>query len=152
MVRYIGALPTDSHNTGVTEASPVISAPVWILRNQKHLQQQKDDFIGIASHELKTPVTSIKGYAQVLEKMLLRKGDVKEAMMMNRMDAQVRRLTNLIGDLLDVTKINSGKLQFNDTEFDFNPMVKVLIEDLQRTTEKAYTGRKIRANRPGVRR
>ncbi|MEI9810100.1 MAG: histidine kinase dimerization/phospho-acceptor domain-containing protein [Bacteroidota bacterium] len=125
---------------------------MWILRNQKHLQQQKDDFIGIASHELKTPVTSIKGYAQVLEKMLLRKGDVKEAMMMNRMDAQVRRLTNLIGDLLDVTKINSGKLQFNDTEFDFNPMVKVLIEDLQRTTEKAYTGRKIRANRPGVRR
>ncbi|MEP6674669.1 MAG: PAS domain S-box protein [Ferruginibacter sp.] len=106
------------------------------ITEQKHLQQQKDDFIGIASHELKTPVTSIKGYAQVLEKMLLKKGDVKEAMMMNRMDGQIKRLTSLIGDLLDVTKISSGKLQFNDTEFDFNPMVRELMEDMQRTTER----------------
>ncbi|MEO5591484.1 MAG: PAS domain S-box protein [Chitinophagaceae bacterium] len=106
------------------------------ITEQKHLQQQKDDFIGIASHELKTPVTSIKGYAQVLEKMLLKKGDVKEAMMMNRMDMQIKRLTSLIGDLLDVTKINSGKLQFNDDVFDFNTMVKELTEDLQQTTEK----------------
>jgi PAS domain S-box-containing protein len=106
------------------------------ITEQKHLQQQKDDFIGIASHELKTPVTSIKAYTQVLERMLLKKGESKEASMISRMDAQLNRLTSLIGDLLDVTKINSGKLQFNDREFDFNPMVKELVEDLQRTTEK----------------
>src|SRR6201999_923154 len=76
------------------------------ITEQKLLQQQKDDFIGIASHELKTPVTSIKAYTQVLEKMLLKKGDVKEAGMISRMDAQLNRLTSLIGDLLDVTKIN----------------------------------------------
>lgn len=106
------------------------------ITDQKLLQQQKDDFIGIASHELKTPVTSIKAYTQVLEKMLTRKGDVKEAQMIGRMDAQINRLTSLIGDLLDVTKINSGKLQFNDSEFDFVPMVCELVEDLQRTTER----------------
>jgi len=106
------------------------------ITEQKHLQQQKDDFIGIASHELKTPVTSIKAYTQVLEKMLLRKGETKEAEMISKMDGQINRLTSLIGDLLDVTKINSGKLQFNDREFDFIPMVKELTEDLQRTTDK----------------
>lgn len=106
------------------------------ITEQKQLQQQKDDFIGIASHELKTPVTSIKAYAQVLEKMLRQKGDIKESQMITRMDAQINRLTSLIGDLLDVTKINSGKLQFNYEEFDFNQMVKDLIEDLQRTTQK----------------
>ena len=106
------------------------------ITEQKYLQQQKDDFIGIASHELKTPVTSIKAYTQVLEKMLQRKGETKEAEMISRMDGQINRLTSLIGDLLDVTKINSGKLQFNDREFEFIPMVKELIEDLQRTTEK----------------
>ena len=106
------------------------------ITEQKLLQQQKDDFIAIASHEVKTPVPSIKGYAQVPEKMLLKKGDVKEAMMMNRMDGQVKRLTNLIADLLDVTKINSGKLQFRNTVFDFNPMVKELVEELQRTSER----------------
>lgn len=106
------------------------------ITEQKHIQQQKDDFIGIASHELKTPVTSIKAYTQVLEKMLLKKGETKEAAMITRMDGQINRLTSLISDLLDVTKINSGKLQFNDREFDFVPMVQDLIEDLQRTTEK----------------
>ncbi len=106
------------------------------ITEQKHIQQQKDDFIGIASHELKTPVTSIKAYTQVLEKMLLKKGETKEAAMITRMDGQINRLTSLISDLLDVTKINSGKLQFNDREFDFVPMVQDLVEDLQRTTEK----------------
>ncbi len=106
------------------------------ITEQKLLQQQKDEFIGIASHELKTPVTSIKGYTQVLEKMFTKRGDTNEAAMMKKMDAQINRLTSLIGDLLDVTKINSGKLQFNETEFDFNEMVKELVEDLQRTTNK----------------
>ncbi|SKB46661.1 PAS domain S-box protein [Daejeonella lutea] len=106
------------------------------ITEQKHLQQQKDDFIGIASHELKTPVTSIKAYTQVLEKILSKKGETKEAEMISRMDGQINRLTSLIGDLLDVTKINSGKLQFNDRDFQFIPMVKELIEDLQRTTDK----------------
>jgi PAS domain S-box-containing protein len=106
------------------------------ITEQKHMQRQKDDFIGIASHELKTPVTSIKAYTQVLEKMLLKKGDIKEAAMINRMDVQINRLTSLISDLLDVTKINSGKLQFNDSEFDFILMLRELVEDLQRTAEK----------------
>ena len=107
----------------------------WIEK-LKIQQQQKDEFIGVASHELKTPVTSIKAYTQVLQKMLEKRGDIKEAEMIGRMDAQINRLTSLIGDLLDVTKINSGKLQFNYGEFDFNQMVKDLIEDLQRTTQK----------------
>lgn len=106
------------------------------ITEQKHLQQQKDDFIGIASHELKTPVTSIKAYTQILERMLLKKGEEKEAGMISKMDAQINRLTSLIGDLLDVTKINSGKLQFNDRHFDFNELVCEIVEELQRTTEQ----------------
>ncbi|MHB1179983.1 MAG: PAS domain-containing sensor histidine kinase, partial [Daejeonella sp.] len=106
------------------------------ITEQIYLQRQKDDFIGIASHELKTPVTSLKAYTQVLEKMLHKQGETKEAAMVSRMDGQINRLTSLIGDLLDVTKINSGKLQFNDRDFMFNQMVRELIEDLQGTTNK----------------
>ena len=102
----------------------------------KQLQQQKDEFLGIASHELKTPVTSIKAYAQVLESMFRDSGDNRKADMVKKMDLQVNRLTNLIQDLLDVTKIHTGKLLFNDREFVFNDLVKELIEDLQRTTKK----------------
>lgn len=106
------------------------------ITDQKLLQQQKDDFIGIASHELKTPVTSIKAYAQVLQKMLSEQGQDRASYMVSKMDSQIDRLTSLIADLLDVTKINSGKLQFNDSRFDFNNLVKELIEDLQHTAGK----------------
>jgi signal transduction histidine kinase len=105
------------------------------LIEQKGLQRQKDEFIGIASHELKTPVTSIKAYTQVLERILKQKGDLKEAAMMGKMDAQLTRLTSLIADLLDVTKMNSGRLQFNNTDFDLNDMIRFVVEDLQRTTD-----------------
>lgn len=106
------------------------------ITDQKSIQQQKDNFIGIASHELKTPVTSIKGYTQLLEMRLREKGAVEESAMMGKLDKQLNRLTNLISDLLDVTRINAGKLEFMDDVFDFNPMVKELVEDLQRTTVK----------------
>jgi len=106
------------------------------IDEQKQLQRQKDDFLGIASHELKTPVTSIKAYAQVLGAMLTREGETKKAEMVTRMDAQVNRLTNLIGDLLDVTKINSGRLQFNKIWFDFNQVIQETVDDLQHTTQK----------------
>lgn len=105
------------------------------ISEQKQLQQQKDDFIAIASHELKTPVTSIKGFAQVLQKIAEKQGDGMTADMMARLNKQVNRLTYLIGDLLDVTKINAGQLQFNDDDFDLNQLATELTEDLQSTTE-----------------
>jgi len=104
------------------------------VHHQKELEKQKDNFLGIASHELKTPVTSLKAYAQVMESMFKRSGDFKNADLLGKMNKQVDRLTNLFSDLLDVTKINSGRLQFNNAEFDFNEMVEEVIEDVQRTS------------------
>lgn len=106
------------------------------ISERKFLQQQKDNFLGIASHELKTPVTSIKAYTQVLQKMMEQRGELTEAAMIAKMDKQLNRLVSLIGDLLDVTKMNSGKMQFNEQKFEFNDCIKELVEDLQRTTEK----------------
>lgn len=106
------------------------------IDEQKQMQRQKDDFLGIASHELKTPVTSIKAYAQVLGAMLSNEGEEKKAQMVMKMDAQLNRLTNLIGDLLDVTKINSGRILFNKVWFDFNRAVEECVQDLQHTTNK----------------
>ena len=56
--------------------------------------------------------------------------------MIGKMDRQLNRLTSLIGDLLDVTRLNAGKLQFNDQYFDFSAHVSELIDDLQRTLDK----------------
>ncbi|UKT62414.1 PAS domain-containing sensor histidine kinase [Pedobacter mucosus] len=106
------------------------------VTNQVNLQQQKDEFLGVASHELKTPVTSIKAYAQVLERIIRSEGDERKANLVMKMDLQLNRLTDLIGDLLDVTKIQSGKMTFNATQFDFDLAVADLVEDIQLTTSK----------------
>lgn len=111
----------------------------WIGTNTdinefKMLQRQKDNFLGIASHELKTPVTSLKAYTQVLEVLLKKQGDDKKAELVHKMDLQLNKLTSLIRDLLDVTKIQSGKMQLNDAPFEFKELVEETIEELQRTT------------------
>ncbi|WP_256009071.1 PAS domain-containing sensor histidine kinase [Desertivirga xinjiangensis] len=106
------------------------------IHESKVLEKQKDNFLGIASHELKTPVTSIKAYTQVLEAMLRKEGDDRKAGLVYKMDVQLNKLTSLIGDLLDVTKIQTGRMQFNDDYFEFNNLVEEIIEELQRTTAK----------------
>jgi PAS domain S-box-containing protein len=133
-IRWIACTGNPQYD-GAGSFSGYIGACVDITE-QKQLQNQKDEFIGIASHELKTPVTSIKAYAQVLEAMFRKSGDERKANMVVKMNNQIDRLTSLIGDLLDVTKIQSGRLQFNDTLFDFNQLMHDMVEDLQRTTEK----------------
>jgi len=116
------------------------------VSKQVQLQQQKDEFLGIASHELKTPVTSIKAYAQVLEKMIRNEGDEKKAGMVRKMDLQLNRLTGLIGDLLDVTKIQSGKMTFNPTKFDFDHAVGEIVDEMQHITSKHHIKADLNSN------
>lgn len=106
------------------------------ITERRKLERQKDEFIGIASHELKTPVTSIKVYAQLLQRKFRTTADVSSAEMVDKMNTQLDKLTNLIADLLDVTKIQGGKLQFHESNFEFNALVEEVIEEMQRTTEK----------------
>jgi PAS domain S-box-containing protein len=113
------------------------------ITSQKELQRQKDEFIGIASHELKTPVTSIKAYAQLLKEMSANRGDALETQMLTKMDGQITKLTTLISDLLDVTKIQAGKLQFNDAYFDFDKLANDIVEELQRTTNRHQISKKL---------
>jgi signal transduction histidine kinase len=63
-------------------------------------------------------------------------GDENSVAMLGRMDAQVNKLTLLINDLLDATKIDGGKLQFHEESFSFNELTDEIIEEVQRTTER----------------
>ena len=56
--------------------------------------------------------------------------------MLVKVDGQLDRLTNLITNLLDVTKIEQGKLQYKESSFDFNELISEVIEDIQRTAER----------------
>ncbi len=99
----------------------------------KQLESQKDNFLGIASHELKTPLTSLKLYTQFIKTNLEKAGDPKNAEVAGRMDYQIDLLTGLINELLDVTKIQKGQIQLNETLFDFDKLVDEVVEEQQMT-------------------
>lgn len=95
---------------------------------RKEAERKKDDFISIASHELKTPLTSVKGYIQLLERGLS-KGDIDNVKShLSKAQVQLEKLNGLIADLLDISKIESGKLKFNKQYFDIDPLLDSIIE------------------------
>ncbi|WP_316819572.1 hybrid sensor histidine kinase/response regulator [Pedobacter gandavensis] len=84
---------------------------------RKQAERKKDEFISIASHELKTPLTSVKGYVQLLDRSI-DKGDVPTLKKhLAKAQVQLEKLNELITDLLDISKIESGKLKFNKQPF-----------------------------------
>jgi PAS domain S-box-containing protein len=97
----------------------------------KGLNAKKDEFIGLASHELKTPVTSISGYLQIIERGLA--ADDKNKAFINKALLQVNKLTTLISDLLDVSKIQMGKLPFSYTSFDLAELLTDVAEMMQQS-------------------
>jgi len=111
----------------------------------KQLQMQKDNFLGIASHELKTPLTSLKLYSQFLETDLLKAGEMKQAAVAQKMHLQIEKLSDLINDLLDVTKIQNGQMQLNKSQFDFDELVEEIITEQQMTAihQIVFNGEKI---------
>lgn len=100
------------------------------------LERQKNDFISMASHELKTPVTSIKGYTQALHRRFQKEGNKEAENFLAKMDNQINKLTALIGDLLDATKVTAGQLEYNIDLFDFNSLVSEVTEEMQQTSRK----------------
>ena len=111
----------------------------WIGTNtditkQKEVERMKDDFLSIASHELRTPLTTIKAYGQIAEGLLENNGDTQTLGMVKKMGLQVNKLTNLIGNLLDITRIQQGKLIYTESFFNLNDFIREEIDDIQRTS------------------
>lgn len=101
------------------------------IEDQKNDMEKKDEFISMASHELKTPVTSLKAYTEILM-MNLESGESTGALkILTKMDTQIEKLTRLIGDLLDASKASAGQLKFYYENIDFNEMVDEVISVMQ---------------------
>ena len=98
---------------------------------RKEAERKKDEFISIASHELKTPMTSIKGYIQLLERSLDKEDLETTRVRLHKVQNQVEKLNLLVADLLDISKIESGKLKFNKKYFSFDKILDHIIEVMQ---------------------
>lgn len=94
-----------------------------LLQLAEELNEKKDEFLSIASHELKTPLTTIKAYNSLMKQEYFTSQAVNESFL-QKTEMQIAKLERLIGDLLDVSKITSGHLQYQFQEFDLSHAIK----------------------------
>ena len=99
-----------------------------LYENEQQAVQLRDNFISITSHELKTPITVMKGFTQLLQKNVKNK-EVKYCL--TRLEEQINRLTGLINNLLDSSKIKSGKLELSPEKVNLNQLIMETIADIQ---------------------
>ncbi|MEN5308066.1 response regulator [Chryseobacterium cucumeris] len=116
------------------------------IDDQKKVEKEKDEFLSIASHELKTPLTSIKAYVQLLERKLKLDKESSEAGFVVKVQGQIEKLNTLITDLLDVSKIENGKLKINKKPVNLENLINNAIETIIQTHDQ----REVKIERHGT--
>ncbi|GLV57930.1 hypothetical protein KDH_47650 [Dictyobacter sp. S3.2.2.5] len=104
------------------------------ISKRKAEERQKDMFISMASHELKTPITSLKGFTQVLLRRFKQRNDAESLRMLTRMDVQLNKLTKRINEMLDISIMENGQLEYHKESFLLNALVQEVVEIVQETT------------------
>ena len=108
----------------------------------RRLEQVRRDFLSVASHELKTPLTSLGGYAQLFQRHLARMGtaDERSARYLAAIATQTQRMTELVETLLDVSRIETGHLRLRREDFDLAALVREVVEELSDLSDRHTIG------------
>jgi PAS domain S-box-containing protein len=104
------------------------------ITDKTEIDRRKDDFLSIASHELKTPLTTIKGLVQLLQRMPPENASEKYLGTLEKVGSYVDRLNNLITELLDTSKIQSGNIELHNEPFNIDKTIKDTVESLSLAT------------------
>lgn len=109
------------------------------VTEQKNDEQRKNDFIAMVSHELKTPLTSLNGYIQMLGMKAQKAGDEPALVTVERAKNQVGKMTKMINGFLNVSRLEAGKIHIDQQVFD----MAVLVEDSEAETLATITSHKV---------
>ncbi len=110
---------------------------------RKVIEAQKDDFIGYVTHELKTPLTSLSMFLQILTGYHSKTKDKKSQFLLQKASVQIDRLTKLLNSFAHVYKAQTGKLELHKEKIDMNRLVSDVIETFeytQNTHQLIHTG------------
>ena len=141
--RAEGALILEASAAPVVAADGTRLGGVATFRDvtaQRDLERQKDDFLSAAAHDLKTPLTTIKGLAQILRRRAARAQTPETETLLDglqRIDSTSTRMADLINELLDVTRIHSSQpLDLILEPVDLVTLLRSLVDEQQHTTER----------------
>lgn len=105
------------------------------VTQKKMADKHKDDFIGIATHELRTPLSSIKSFVQILQKHHKENTDTKTNFMLEKVFKQIGRMEHMMKSFLNVYTLQSGKLELYKEQFNIHDLLSDIVETLQYSTD-----------------
>jgi signal transduction histidine kinase len=127
----VNATPIHNRDGKIVAAASIITD----VTTQKEMEKRKDDFVNMASHELKTPITSMKLYIDSLTTRTQKLHDETITKIVSRIKNQTERLQELVNDLLDVSRIQTGKLIFTMDKFRLDELMVETVDELQASAE-----------------
>lgn len=104
------------------QGNPSLNGTLRDITEQKKEEQRKDDFMGMVSHELKTPLTSLKAYLQLLQRSETNQQNPRHQNMLEKSVKQVDYMNNMINGFLNVSRLDSGQMHIEKTSFDFQSL------------------------------
>ena len=128
-IRWVRGIGTVQHD--VNGKDSYFTGVLHEITEKKQDEIRKNDFIGMVSHELKTPLTSLNAILQVANNKLKNGEDVFLAGAMDKANIQVKRMVNMINGFLNISRLESGKMLIDKQEF----VLEELIEDIIKETE-----------------
>ncbi len=108
------------------------------ITESKEDELRKNDFIGMVSHELKTPLTSLNGYIQLLTRYAERDDNIASQNHLKRAQQQINKMSSMINGFLNVSRLESGKIQLQKTTFNMNELVLEMIDEAKLTGDNDF--------------
>ncbi|KEQ31264.1 hypothetical protein N180_03180 [Pedobacter antarcticus 4BY] len=99
------------------------------ITEKKLEEQRKNDFIAIVSHELKTPLTSVRSYVQLALLKARQRGDLYTEKVLSRAENQTVKMTSLIHDFLDLSRLDEGKMALNLSRFSLPLLMNEIVDE-----------------------
>ncbi len=106
------------------------------LRKEKQLNELKSRFVSLASHEFRTPLSTILSSASLIEKYIKEDQQDRRVKHINRIKSSVQNLTNILNDFLSIEKLDEGLIKSNPTNFDLRVFCEKMVEDMQQETKE----------------
>lgn len=101
------------------------------ITEKKQEEQRKEDFVSMVSHELKTPLTSITAYVQLLMAKAKKAGDNFSINALTRTEIQTKKMISMIQDFLSLARMEEGKMHMNEVVFELHPLIEEIADDAQ---------------------
>ena len=133
-IRWVRAIGQVHQKRGKKYFTGVINE----ITEKKLDEIRKNDFIAMVSHELKTPLTSVKAYIQLMQRKFVKSEDETFSKMLDKTDFQITKMTAMINGFLDISRLEAGKIHINRELFDLALLVKEVEEEFMATTNSHF--------------